>query len=79
MTDAERTAAWNAWRATRTTYVTGTVTIEMPWHNYFTNLIPEGIDGIYVVVRNTCHQEMTFLVNGPDVIYLGSGSLHEHE
>jgi hypothetical protein len=47
---------------------------EMPWHNYFVNLIPEGIDGIYLVVSNTCDQEFSYLINGPDVIYLGPGT-----
>jgi hypothetical protein len=52
------------------------LTAELPWHSYFTNLIPEGIDGIYLVVRNTCEQEFTYRIDGPEVAYLGPTDLH---
>ena len=49
----------------------------LPWHNNFLNLVPNGVNGIYVVVRNTCNQEFTYQVNGPEVAYLGIGDLHD--
>lgn len=52
------------------------LTAELPWHSYFTNLVPEGIDGIYLVVRNTCEQEFTYRIDGPEVVYLGPTDLH---
>ena len=55
----------------------GAVTAEIPWHSYIQNLIPEGINGIIVVVENTCGQVFTYQVNGPDVLYLGDEDLHD--
>ena len=56
--------------------IVAVLTAELPWHSYFTNLIPEGIDGIYLVVRNTCDQEFTYIINGPEVLFLGPADLH---
>ena len=53
------------------------LTAILPWHNNFFNLVPKGINGIRVVVRNTCDQEFTYEVNGPEVVYLGVGDLHD--
>jgi len=61
----------------KTQTIVAVLTAQIPWHNYFLNLIPEGIDGIYLVVRNTCDQAFTFLIEGPDVIYVGPGELHD--
>jgi hypothetical protein len=55
----------------------GALAAEMPWDAYFSNLIPEGIDGIVLVVRNTCGQQVTFEINGPEVTYLGIGDWHD--
>ena len=55
----------------------GAVTAEMPWHMYIKNLIPDGINGIIVVVRNTCEQVFTYRIDGPDVIFLGESDLHD--
>jgi hypothetical protein len=52
------------------------LTADLPWHSYFSNLVPEGIDGIYLVVRNTCEQEFTYRIDGPEVVYLGASDLH---
>ena len=51
----------------------------IPWHSYFTNVIPEEsfIGGIYAVISNTCNQQFTYLVEGPNVTYLGPGDLHD--
>jgi class 3 adenylate cyclase len=55
----------------------GSVTAEIPWHRYFLNMIPEGIDGIILVVQNTCDQEFSYTINGPNVDYLGPGDRHD--
>ena len=55
----------------------GVLTAILPWHNNFLNLVPNGINGLQVVVRNTCDQEFTYQVNGPNVEYLGIGDLHD--
>jgi hypothetical protein len=40
------------------------------------DLLPQGIDGMFVVVENTCGQAVTYEINGP-VAYLGTGDLHQ--
>ena len=55
----------------------GALTAEMPWHSYFQNLIPEGVNGLILVVRNTCNQSFTYQIDGPTVTYLGPSDLHD--
>ena len=55
----------------------GVLTAVLPWHTNFLDLVPEGINGIQIVVRNTCDQEFTYQVNGPKVDYLGIGDFHD--
>ena len=43
------------------------------------NLIPKGVDGIYVVVKNTCDDVFTYKINGPDAAYMGCIDAHETE
>jgi hypothetical protein len=57
--------------------VVATLVSLLPWHKYFDNLVPEGIDGIYLVVRDTCSNAFTYMINGPVVDYLGAGDWHE--
>lgn len=47
------------------------------WDNSLLNLLPKEIQGIYVVMDNTCGQAYTFLLNGPDATFLGDGDLHD--
>ena len=47
------------------------------WQSYFTNVLPEGQNGIVAVLTNTCGQEYTYLLHGPRVNYIGQGDLHE--
>ena len=39
----------------------------IPFDKYMTNLLPEGVDAVKVVLWNTCNQCFTFHINGPDV------------
>ena len=48
----------------------------IPWNDFFENLLPEGEDGIIVVVSNE-RQAFSFEINGPLVEYLGPGDFHE--
>lgn len=47
------------------------------YRNLFTRLLPEGINGIYCVVTDTCGNNMTFVLNGPEAIFLGYVDAHE--
>lgn len=56
--------------------VTGVVFGILPWDFYLTDLLPVGVDGIIVILRNTCHQHYKFLVNGPMVEVYNEHDIH---
>jgi hypothetical protein len=37
------------------------------WERYLVNLLPEGVNGMVVVLRNSCNQAFSYEINGPDV------------
>jgi hypothetical protein len=48
-----------------------------PWDLYLSRLLPEGVNGVYAVLSNSCAQTVTYLINGPIATYLGEGDLHQ--
>ncbi|CAB9507971.1 Receptor-type guanylate cyclase gcy [Seminavis robusta] len=50
-----------------------------PWDLYLSRLLPEGTNGVYAVLSNSCAQEVTYKINGPTAVYLGKGDLHEEK
>ncbi|CAB9497986.1 Receptor-type guanylate cyclase gcy [Seminavis robusta] len=59
--------------------VVGIVTGAVALDRSSRNLLPDGVDGIVVVVRNSCGQEFTYELQGRDAIYLGSVDRHEEK
>jgi hypothetical protein len=53
------------------------VTLPVAWDVPLRNALPESVNGINVVLRNTCNQSFTYLLNGPDAFYIGEGDLHD--
>ena len=47
------------------------------WQVYFVGILPEGAEGVVVVLKNTCDQAFTYQLDGPQVSYLGPGDLHD--
>uniref|UniRef100_A0A7S3PD05 Guanylate cyclase domain-containing protein n=1 Tax=Amphora coffeiformis TaxID=265554 RepID=A0A7S3PD05_9STRA len=47
------------------------------WQSYFTNVLPEGQNGIVSILENSCGQSFTYVIHGPEVTYVGEGDLHE--
>lgn len=39
----------------------------VPWDSYLQNLLPTGVKGIVVVLKNTCGQEYTYTLDGDSV------------
>ena len=62
---------------TFTNKIRAVITALIPWDVYFTDIIPEEVYGIIMVIRNTCGQEFTVQVNGPEIEYLGAEDLHD--
>ena len=57
----------------------GVVIAVLPWDQYFQNLLPPEAHGIYVVMKDTCGDEFTYVINGADSIFVGWGDLHERK
>jgi hypothetical protein len=49
----------------------------LSWESYFSDLLPDSVEGIYCVVSNDCGQNFTFRINGRQAEYLGLGDYHE--
>ncbi len=50
------------------------------WKVYFTDILPPGADGIYVVLESDAkaeNQTITYRIDGPDVACLGGGDRHD--
>jgi class 3 adenylate cyclase len=48
------------------------------WDVPLRNALPQAVEPVNVVLRNSCNQTFTYLVDGPDVYYTGEGDLHDH-
>jgi hypothetical protein len=59
--------------------IVGIVAAVVPWDLYLSRLLPNGIDGVHVVLENTCGQVVTYEINGPEAAYLGEGDMHQSE
>jgi hypothetical protein len=55
----------------------GVIGISFYWRDLISNLLPPNSDGIVIVFENECNPTFSFQVNGPDVLYLGRGDLHD--
>ena len=59
--------------------VVGVIAMTIFWRKIFDNLLGPGSQGLIAVIGNDCNQTLTFKINGPDVIYLGEGDLHDSD
>jgi hypothetical protein len=57
--------------------VVGIFSLSVYWRDTIKNILPDGSDGLLVVFENPCSPTFTYQVNGPDVIFLGAGDLHD--
>ena len=57
--------------------IVGFVAGIVPWDLYLSQLLPKGVNGVHAVLSNSCAQVVTYKINGPTAIYLGTGDLHD--
>jgi hypothetical protein len=57
--------------------VVGIISTVYAWDSFLRYTLPEGASGIHAELHNSCGQRYTFLINGPDVTFLGQGMLHD--
>ena len=51
----------------------------LAWDLSLRGLLPDQVSGIFAVVSNSCNQSYTYLLDGPDALYIGEGNLYEPE
>jgi Adenylate and Guanylate cyclase catalytic domain len=54
----------------------GVVTSTVSWDIFLARLLPPTVSGITAVLTNTCNQTYTYVINGPEVQFQGTGDLH---
>jgi hypothetical protein len=47
------------------------------WKSYFSGILPDNGDKMVVVLANNCQGAHSYLINGPEVEYLGPGDYHD--
>lgn len=47
------------------------------WDKYLLKLLPEEVKGIFVVLRNSCGQSVTYELNGAEAIVLADSDIHD--
>jgi signal transduction histidine kinase/CheY-like chemotaxis protein len=57
--------------------VVGLLTVYFFWRDLIRNILPPESDGMVCVLENGCNQSFTYEINGPDVVFLGPGDLHD--
>ena len=57
--------------------IVGFFKVEISWEFFLQNLLPDGTNGVHVVVWNSCDQGVTYELNGPVATFLGAGDLHD--
>jgi len=57
----------------------GVMRIVIHWARYFQKILPASKRGIIVVLDNSCDEAFTYKIDGPNVIPLGHGDLHNKQ
>lgn len=60
-------------------HMVGFLFVTFYWRDYLIDVLPLGIEGIVVVVENTCNHSFTYQINGPNVEFQGFGDHHDHK
>jgi hypothetical protein len=55
----------------------GFLCVTIYWRDLISNILPPRSDGIVIVFENECNPTFSFVVNGPDVDFLGRGDFHD--
>jgi hypothetical protein len=57
--------------------VIGVVSVTFYWRDMLKYFLADKVDGMHVVVENSCNQTFTYISSGSEPKYLGDGDLHE--
>ena len=59
--------------------VAGVIHGSLSWKTYLADLLPPGVNGILVVLKNSCGQSFTFRIDGPVATFISEGDLHDEK
>jgi hypothetical protein len=57
--------------------VVGTISAAVNFQNFFRNVIPTHINGIVVILKNTCNEQYTYILDGANASGIGFGDMHD--
>jgi hypothetical protein len=57
--------------------IIGHIVAVIPWGLFFQDVLQDGHNGVYAVLRESCGSSFTYLINGKDATFLGEEDLHE--
>lgn len=57
----------------------GILALSSYWRDKIKDILPKGSDGVVIVFENPCNPTFTYQINGPSVVYLGTGDHHDSE
>jgi CHASE domain len=57
--------------------IVGFIVAILPWDAIFENLLPRDAAGVVVVLQDSCGDVLTYLINGPEAVFVGQGDHHD--
>lgn len=60
-----------------TSSIVGFIISYLHWESYLQDLVPTGVRGIFLVLRNSCGQSLTYELEDGATVFVGEGDLHE--
>ena len=57
--------------------IVGVIAATVGWDAYLVDLLPEGVDGLLVVLKNTCNQSFSYQLSGNGAFYQGAFDNHD--
>jgi hypothetical protein len=57
--------------------VVGVIAMTIFWRELIKDILPQGSDGIIIVIGNKCNQTFSYQIMGPEAKYLGPGDMHD--
>jgi hypothetical protein len=64
---------------TDTSIIVGHYMAVVEWSNFFSDVLHEGANGVIVVLKNSCGQAFTYVVNGSEATFVGEGDQHDSD
>lgn len=55
----------------------GFMVVVIPWYIYFNDVLSKGANSVICVLRNSCGEDFSYEVSGPEATFLGVGDFHD--